>query len=245
MGIFLQKNQAKRLFRSRLFITVILFLLQLLLLTAVGDFLPGFVLRILSILTILWILSRDDDPSYKISWTLLILLIPLPGCLFYLLFGNKRFGFNMKEQLEAYMSVQNFSASRRSITLTYSPISSYLQQQGATLHQNCSAEYFPCGEELFQKLLDDLTSAKRFIFLEYFIISEGQLWNSILHILEEKAQQGIDIRILYDDAGCLSTLPSGTAEELRQKGIHCAVFNPIHPRLNTFLNYRPSKALHH
>ena len=243
MSIFLQKNQAKRLFRSRLFITVILFLLQLLLLTAVGDFLPGFVLRILSILTILWILSRDDDSSYKISWTLLILLIPLPGCLFYLLFGNKRFGFNMKEQLESYMSVQNFSASRRSVTLTYSPISSYLQQQGAALHQNCLAEYFPCGEELFQKLLDDLTSAKRFIFLEYFIISEGQLWNSILHILEEKAQQGIDIRILYDDAGCLSTLPYGTTEELRQKGIHCAVFNPIHPRLNTFLNYRDHRKL--
>ncbi len=237
------KKHAKRLFRSRLFITVLLFVLQILLLTALSDLLPRLLIRLLSIATVFWILSHDDDPSYKISWTLLILLIPLPGCLFYLLFGNKRFGFNMKKQLDAYTAAQISEFSHTASLSIPSPLASYLCRQGAMLHEHCSADYFPSGEALFTQLLEDISQARRFIFLEYFIIDEGALWSSMLNILEEKARQGVEIRILYDDAGCLSTLPESSDTDLRQRGIHCAVFNPIHPRLNTFLNYRDHRKL--
>lgn len=237
------KKQAKRLFRSRLFITILLFLLQLFLLTALSGLLPRLFIRLLSIALLLWILSRDDDPSYKISWVLLILLLPLPACLFYLLFGNKRFGFSMKKQLDSYAAASCAAAKHCEPSQAPSPLADYLCRQGAAFYENCPADYFSGGEELFRQLLHDLSHAQCFILLEYFIIAEGQLWTEILRILEEKAKEGLEIYLLYDDVGCLSTLPQGSETLLRQKGIHCAVFNPIHPRLNTFLNYRDHRKL--
>ncbi len=239
------KKHAKRLFLSRLFITGLLFLLQLFLLFAVGNLLPRLFLRILSLSLVLWVLSRPDDPAYQIDWILLLLLAPLPGCLFYLLFGNKRFGFNMKKQLKLYASArQQQEPHPCTDAMTRFPqLEHYLQSNGAALCSNCDAEYFSNGEALFDSLLVDLQSAKDIIYLEYFILAEGKLWDSILQLLEEKVLSGVDVYILYDDAGCLATLPEDFAQRMAQKGIHAAAFNPIHPRLNTFLNYRDHRKL--
>ena len=239
------KKQAKRLFRSRLFLTSLLFLLQIFLLFTLGDLMPRIVLRVLSFALILWLLSRPDDPSYQISWLFILLLIPLSGCFFYLIFGNKRFGFNMKKQMERYSSAYPQPKQHSSVqTHTCFPqLEQYLSSHGYTLHSNCKSEYFPSGEALFGQLLLDLKSAQQTIYLEYFILAEGRLWDSVRTVLEQKVKNGVQIYLLYDDVGCLATLPEDFEQSMRQKGIHAARFNPIHPRLNTFLNYRDHRKL--
>lgn len=252
MNAFHPKQQGKRLSRSRLFITVILVLLQLLLLLALGQLFHRFavLLRLLGLCLVFWILSRPDDPSYQISWILILLLFPLTGSLFYLIFGNKRFGLNMKKQLEAFRAAQpapnpdDCLLPEAALSPSQRKLAEYLRRcAGAPLHDDGSAVYFPTGEALFQCMLEKLKQAQKFIFLEYFIVAEGVLWTSVLEILEQKAANGVEIRILYDDAGCLATLPEGYDKLLREKGIHTAIFNPIQPRLNTMLNYRDHRKI--
>lgn len=251
MKKFQARKQIKRLFSSRLFITTLLILLQLLLLFVLADLLPHTFLRGLSIIAVFWILSRQDDPSYKISWIVLIFLFPLAGCLFYLIFGNKRFGLNMRKQLAAFSEARSdFVREKNSLhhLAEQDPagarLAAYLQTAAAApVYEHSAAEYFPSGEAFFQRLIPELEQARHFILLEYFIIGEGQLWSSVLEILEQKAAEGVEIRILYDDAGCLATLPEQFEESMAEKGICAAVFNPLQPRLNTFLNYRDHRKI--
>ena len=89
----------------------------------------------------------------------------------------------------------------------------------------------------------ELKKAEKFIFLEYFIIQEGKMFNSILEILEEKAKQGVDVRLIYDDVGCIVTLPHNYKNTLEAKGIKCRVFNPIKPFFTRRLNNRDHRKI--
>ena len=88
------------------------------------------------------------------------------------------------------------------------------------------------GEVKFERMVQELKKAKRYIFMEYFIIQEGTMWNTILDVLEEKAKEGVDVRVIYDDMGCILTLPTGYEKTLREKGIQCQIFNPFIPILS-------------
>ena len=96
---------------------------------------------------------------------------------------------------------------------------------------------------MFLDMLEDLKKAKHFIFLEYFIIHEGKMWNSILEILEQKVKEGVDVRLIYDDMGCVTTLPHRYYKKLQAKGIKCAAFNPVRPILNIVLNNRDHRKI--
>ena len=99
------------------------------------------------------------------------------------------------------------------------------------------------GDQAFQPLLEELRRAERYIFLEYFIIDFGRLWSAVLEVLEEKVRQGVDVRVIYDDVGCLYTLPKGYDKELEARGIHCQVFNSFVPVLSVRLNNRDHRNL--
>ena len=111
------------------------------------------------------------------------------------------------------------------------------------VHENTTAEYFQVGDDMFPVLVRELKQAKKYIFIEYFIINDGVMWQTILHILEEKAAEGVDVRLIYDGFGCLTTLPHKYYEELRAKGISCQVFNPFRPLLNIIQNNRDHRKL--
>lgn len=106
------------------------------------------------------------------------------------------------------------------------------------IYKNSKTKYFPSGEEYFSALIDELQKAKRFIFIEYFIINEGKMWDSVYSILRVKAQAGLDIRIIYDDLGCINTLPQNFKKELEKNGIKCEAFNPIYPIVTLAHNNR-------
>ena len=99
------------------------------------------------------------------------------------------------------------------------------------------------GEVKFERMVQELKKAKRYIFMEYFIIQEGTMWNTILDVLEEKAKEGVDVRVIYDDMGCILTLPTGYEKTLREKGIQCQIFNPFIPILSSHFNTRDHRKI--
>lgn len=202
---------------------------------------------IASIVAVLWIINDRSNPSYKIAWIIPILLFPIFGGLFYFFFGGKRLSKKEKRKMrvieqKVYKALKPQKANLNEIikfSESASVQSRYIQNNAHyPLYKNTTGEYLPFGEVKFEKLKEELKKAKNFIFMEYFIIQQGVMWNSILEILLQKVKEGVDVRIIYDDAGCLLTLPYKYNKKLEKMGIKCCVFNPMVPILYVRMNNR-------
>ncbi len=203
-------------------------------------------LTVLSIIIVIWLVRKYDNPTYKITWIIVILMLPLFGGLFYLIWGNTP--FNRARTMHKYEPCPPDFTSGGASPATerlasenpyYTSCARYIQAlDNMPVWANTESRYFPCGEEMFASMKEELGKAEKFIFLEYFIIEEGVMWNSILDILQEKVKKGVDVRILYDDMGCIATLPMKYDHSLRSLGIRAIRFNRFIPTLNTYLNYR-------
>lgn len=113
----------------------------------------------------------------------------------------------------------------------------------AEVYEHTDSQFFANGEEMWQQMLEDLKRAKKFIFLEYYIVEEGLMWDSMLEILEEKAAQGVEVKMLYDDIGCMVTLPGDYTVHLRSKGINAHKFNKVIPRMTVAYNNRDHRKI--
>lgn len=246
------------LISNRIFVTVVAVLLQLIwifaMLWGLGAF-SGHIMNLISLLSllmVLWIVNKDINPSYKLAWTILMLAVPVFGVIIYLLFGQSRVAKKMtQESKEVVKEIENYfkesTGTRKALakeSLSASNQSAYIRDfAGFPVHRNTTTKYYPVGDEMFIDMLEDLKKAEHFIFLEYFIIHEGKMWDEILKILEEKVKQGVDVRLIYDDMGCVTTLPYRYYKKLQAKGIKCAAFNPIRPILNIVLNNRDHRKI--
>lgn len=210
------------------------------------------VLNLFSVLVVLWIVNRNINPSYKLAWTMLILTIPVFGLALYVLFGSSRIAAAMQnaftrrlEECRQYLKDNEETVRRLKETdLAAAKQSGYISRNsGYPVHENTTAEYFQVGDDMFPVLVKELEEAKHYIFIEYFIINDGVMWKTILDILERKASQGVDVRLIYDGFGCLTTLPHKYYETIRKKGIKCQVFNPFRPLLNIIQNNRDHRKL--
>ncbi len=205
----------------------------------------------LSVLAALAIVGSRMEPGYKIAWLLLVLPFPVFGGIFYIMVGGgtipKRTQKRMQGMLEK--SAQALREDFKADDLL--PLggdaagqASYLERRAACpAYTNTETEYFPLGDDAFPRMLEELEKAQKYIFLEYFIIEPGVFWDSILAILERKAAQGIEVRVIYDDMGCMFTLPRDYDEVLAQKGIQCRVFNRFLPVMSLRLNNRDHRKL--
>lgn len=210
------------------------------------------VLSLVSLLVVLYIVRSNADPSYKLTWSVLILIVPVFGGLFYLFFGLQPSSRKLRRRIAGLdISARPYRRQEGSVVEAIGAMRDDFGRQAAYLsrtagfpaYDGSSAEYLTSGEAKFEQLKAELAKAERFIFLEYFIIEAGLMWDSILAILEEKAAAGVEVRVLYDDIGCLLTLPSGYAESLRRKGIHCAAFNPAQGYPSAILNHRDHRKI--
>lgn len=210
------------------------------------------VLRALSLGVVIWIISRQDNPSVKLPWVILILLLPVFGGLLYLMFGTGRKSKQMQKKLEAlqaktleFMPENDTVLEKLRARDISAGIQSYYLQNECFMpvYQNTRIQYLSVGERAFKRILQELEKAQKYIFIEFFIISEGVVWNEVLKILRQKAAQGLEVRVLYDDAGCLSTLPRNYPEQLKVMNIKCQVFNRLHPALNILMNHRDHRKL--
>ena len=206
----------------------------------------------LSIIIVFIIINNKSNPSYKIAWIVPVMIFPIFGGLFYLLYGGNK--LSTREKLK--MVIQNIEMTNSlkqddEIIKKIGDKSIYAKNQSeyilnyakCPVYNNTETTYFKIGEEKFEALLRELKKAEKFIFLEYFIIQEGKMFNSILEILKEKAKQGVDVRLIYDDVGCIVTLPHNYKNTLEAKGIKCRVFNPIKPFFTRRLNNRDHRKI--
>ena len=205
----------------------------------------------ISFLAAIGIVSSRSDPAYKIVWLVLILPFPVFGGLIYTLFGGSRHPRWLRRAMESIDArmLETMKCDFKADTLVAvgedaASQARYLERNAyCPVYANTRTDYFSVGEEYHARLLSELKLAKRYIFLEYFIIQEGIMWNSILEILEDKAKQGLDVRVMYDDMGCMFTLPKNYKQMLEEKGIRCCVFNRFVPVMSPLLNNRDHRKL--
>lgn len=213
-------------------------------------------LTVFSVVTALHLLMRRDKSAYKLSLVFLILLLPVFGGAFYWIFHFQTTSVGFRRRLaqlqrasqNAYLLSEKESDTAFKDAVENHPenrkLLRYMNQSTPyPVYRNTETRYYPTGCEMLDDMLQDLKNAKHYIFLEYFIIAPGVMWDSILDVLLERVKAGVDVRIIYDDLGCFLSLPSDYAKTLRSCGIQCMLFNPFHPFLTSVQNNRDHRKI--
>lgn len=210
-----------------------------------GSALLGFILTVL-------IINRTTNPSFQISWIILILLFPTFGVYIYLFVKlqigvqafAKRYQTIRKEQ-SSYLKQDEkvFEQIQKENPLVSNYITYMNQISGYPIYQNSSAHYYAIGEDMYDDYLNDLKKAKKYIFLEYFIVARGKFWNSVLEVLKEKAKSGVEVYFMYDGTCSFMLLPRDYPSILESYGIHTKVFNPVVPIISTHYNNRDHRKI--
>ena len=244
---------------SRLVVTAVLLVLQVVWLFALfyrlADYARWFNAAglTLSIIMCLALIRQDSTvPEFKISWMILFAVMPVQGGLLYLLWGNKRPVLGLRRRQER--AEQAMADTRREDPAAAARLCAadpraaltarYLHDYApAPLYGGTAVRYYPDGQTMLADMLPALQSAEHSIFVESFIIGMGEMWGQIHEILRRKAAAGLDVRVIYDDAGCLSLLPHNYAELLRAEGIRAFSFNRCVPVLNLVMNNRDHRKI--
>lgn len=205
---------------------------------------------VISLLAAIHIINKNNNPAIKIAWLIPLFTLPIFGGLLYLMFGARRVDRRLTTVTETmrdqYRTPETAAHTREAEVAALAPrdaalMSHYISRSGGCQpFGNTATDYYPTGDAMFPALCDALRSAKRYIFLEYFIIEEGTFWDTILDILTERAAAGVEVRVMYDDFGTMLTLPITYERTLRERGIKTHVFNPF----NTVLSPRPNNRDH-
>jgi len=209
-------------------------------------------LNVLSFVAIIYVLYDKTNSSYKIAWIILLLALPVAGISIYLVFGGRRLNRGQRRRMQRAEELVRENLLQERITMeSLQNISDpaavqsrfLLNVGGYPVYDNTATEYFKQGEDAYEKMLEELEKAEKYIFLEYFIIGEGRMWAGILNILHRKAAQGVDVRVMYDDFGSINVLPSDYYKKLASWGIRAKAFNPFVPILSGRLNNRNHRKL--
>lgn len=193
------------------------------------------------------IINKDKPASFKLLWAALVLVLPIVGIVIYIMFGNFTLSKKAREELQKETkNLLRFCKNNKSSFDNLYNLSEKAYGQAKYIentcylpvYENCYTEYLPMGEVFFEKLAEELKKAKKYIFMEYFIIERGRFWNTILDILEKKALEGVEVYLMYDDFGCISKIPYSYYLHLRDKGINACKFNPFKPIISVMHNNR-------
>ena len=238
---------------THIIVSGLLLLIQFVLLAAVvydytlASTAAYFLTTVLGMLTVIIIINRWGNPDHKISWIVFILVFPVFGITVFLLWGGgralphiKKRMKTAKERYSKHLCVNEDVLN----TLKYKDMLHFRQAQyltresGYPVYGGTATEYFSPIEDMMPRLLEELNNAEKYIFIEFFILAEGQMWDRIHKILTEKAKAGVEIKIIFDDFGSIKRQSKGFVSRLKSEGIEVAVFNPINPFMNIFMNNR-------
>ena len=205
-------------------------------------------LSVAAVLLVLFIIIKRDETAYKILWLLVILTVPVVGALLYLLFGNRRTARPLRKRLRRVQEAGQpaplpcggtpFDGEKR----MEQTVRWLEHKTGYPLMRAEDVRYYPLGDAMYPDMLTDLRAAKKTIYLEYFIIEPGEMWQSIVDILAQKVREGLDVRVMYDDLGSISTFNFSNALALEKLGIRCVTFNPLLALKGT-ANYRDHRKM--
>ena len=252
-----------KLLTSKFFLVAILLLLELAIVPAtliwlsmqfptVGTYVSAAFL-IIDIVLVLYVINSEMNAEYKIAWIVPILLIPPIGACLYLIFRRKK---NPRRKLKKHLmhdlpEIVKMYERQTDADVRFLQIGAFAQQCAELVRKESAMpatdcyeyKYFSSGEEYGAQLEKELAAAKKYIFLEYFIISEGKFWDRVHKILLEKVAKGVDVRIIYDDIGSLLGIPHNFAARMEKEGIRCLCFNRFRPVLDVAQNNRTHRKI--
>ena len=260
-GLSLLKKGQKgivRLLFSRMGLILALLLVQVLFLLSIflwfRDFLPhiygGSIL--FTLVMVLYLLNSGIDPSAKLTWLAVILLLPVFGSLLFLYIQSDVGHRTLKKRVQTVLEetddlVPPSPGAEEALTAACpgaAALARYIRKSGCyPVFRSTDVTYFPLGEDKFEEMLRQLEAAQHFIFLEYFIVDEGLMWGRVLEILARKAAAGVEVRVMYDGTCEFSTLPHDYPKRLEQLGIRCKMFAPVTPFVSTHYNYRDHRKI--
>ena len=238
---------------SRIIAAAVLIVLQIAILGAAGyvlSFRTMWVyvpLWIASIIAVAIIVNRKGNPSFKLAWIIFILLAPLCGGLIFILWGSgkttpkfRKRWFSVTRTVKSRLSQDPAVVSKLEYEdLYHSNQSRYLYNESKfPVYDGTHAAFLPTGDDFFMSVISDIERAERYIFIEFFILAEGRLWEEINSVLKKRAAAGVDVKIIFDDFGSLKRQPEDFIERLESCGYEVSVFNPIRPSVDLFLNNR-------
>ena len=209
-------------------------------------------LMLLSAILVIYIVNSKSNPAFKLAWVIPMLVFPVFGGLIYICFrlqpGARAVDKRLRklQKLTAHFTPQQTDVhdklARESAQVAN--LSAYLYKFGGyPTYENTAVKYFRSGEEKFEALIPELEKAEKFIFLEYFILEESYMWDTVLEVLKRKVKEGVEVRLMYDGTCSISLLPYEYPKQLREYGIQCKEFGPIVPILSTSQNNRDHRKI--
>ena len=248
----------KTIIFGRTLMVVLAFVIQVLLLTSIYVWLRDYsyifylVFVLLSVTVVLHLFNSSGSPEFKLVWMLPLIIFPVFGALFYIYINNQWGTKILFRRLETF-SVQTRKYAPQNVEVKarlkeenpqMGHFADYMEVYGnAPVYDHTQVTYYPLGDDQFQDMLEELKKAEKFIFLEFFIVEEGIMWNSILEILKEKAKQGVEVRVMYDGMCVLALLPYFYPKVLEAEGIKCKMFAPIRPVFSSYYNNRDHRKI--
>ena len=183
------------------------------------------VISLLSFITAIYIFNEKGNPAFKMTWILFVFLVPVVGVGFYLFtkagIGTKYLGARLEKlrvETEPYMQQNEYVVhAMKGGRVANANLSHFLYNQvGFPTYGNSQAQYFPLGDDKFPVLIEELNKAEKFIFMEYFIIGEGYVWDTVLEVLRKKVKEGVEVRLMY----ALQNTCSKNANKMQSSNTH-------------------------
>lgn len=252
-----QKGMIHAIF-SRFGLMLLLMIAQVLILFGIfrwfEEFLPhiwgGTVL--FTFIMVICLLNSRMNPTAKITWLIVIMLVPVFGVLLFAYTQSDIGHRALKQRMNQIITETKEKIPQSKDTMErltkqdpgVARLAHYMHRSGChPVFENTAVTYFPLGEDKFAQMLKQLEAAQHFIFMEYFIVDEGTMWGKILEILARKAKEGVDVRVMYDGACEFALLPHDYPKRLRALGIRCKMFAPVSPFVSTHYNYRDHRKI--
>lgn len=247
----------RQLFFSRMTLAIVLLIMNFLIMIGIylrfqKYFLPYFGgSSLIAVIMVLFILNRPMEPSVRTAWIIVVVSMPVLGTFLYLFtslnLGHRLMNRQIRRSISTSQTVFSTDSVGDPIPGNVDPgvrsLCGYLQSYGNRVYQNTNTVYFSSSEDMLEDMLIQLNKAEHSILMEYFIVSEGQMWGSILQILAEKAAQGVEVKVLYDGTAEFMLLPKDYPQKLKKLGISCKVFSPFSPFVSTHYNYRDHRKI--
>ncbi len=241
---------------AKIIILILTVVLQIVLFTAVllkvAEFVNYFSMAIqaVAIITAIHIMSKSGSTADKISWVFFILAIPATGLFLYLVFGGARFGkilgrkiIATRKNSEQYLVQDEAVLTEITDRQVKSELNLIKNSSGYPVYKDTDVTYYEVGEKYFDAMCEELEKAEKFIFVEYFIFAEGQMYRKLFEILGNKAMSGVDVRVIYDPAGSTGVLPKDMDIYCKQTGIKCLPFNPFSYNIYSYGSYRSHRKI--
>ena len=239
-------------------IIILLILLQFGFLIAGYTYLQGkmyfidSVVKVGAVILVIYLTNNRSNPPFKMVWMTIMLVAPVFGVLLYIFVEfqvgvrwlNARLEHMHETTKKHWTQDEAVQEQLKEEDSEVASLAHYVCEYGGfPAYENTGVKYFSCGEDKIEELIRQLEKAEKFIFMEYFIVAKGYVWDRVLEVLKRKAAEGVEVRFMYDGTCTVSLLPPNYPKKLEQEGIACRVFSPIRPALSTHQNNRDHRKI--